>query len=158
MQKKNHIICYVPYHIDSSRTALFLCTGWPGIRGRVFLVPCKKWLAQCTGVQYSTIQSRYKDTITTLPCLSRRVVPCIKWPVQWMLLYTRILDVEKSLFTRYQNHTAMYTWSSCISLNIMYTINSILSVTHEARFKTVKGQAIDGKEGCGPEGGGDILP
>ena len=26
-------------------------TGWPVIHGRVFLVPCKQWLVQCTGEQ-----------------------------------------------------------------------------------------------------------
>ena len=52
-----------------------LPTVWPVKQGRVFLVPCKKGLVQCT------------------------------------LLYKCTLD--KSLFTRYQKHMAMFNWSPC---------------------------------------------
>ena len=44
-------------------------TGWP-LHGRVFLVPCKTWLFQCTLLYCHFL----KGTRTTLPCLSGRIV------------------------------------------------------------------------------------
>ena len=35
-------------------------TGWPVNHGRVFLVPCKKWLVQCTWVAYTGKVTAYK--------------------------------------------------------------------------------------------------
>ena len=40
------------------------------------------------------------------------LVPWEMWLVQWSLLYLSTL--EKTLFTRYQQKTAMFNWSPCI--------------------------------------------
>ena len=51
-------------------------TGRPIIHGLVFLVPCKKWLVQCTLVQKRTLdKSLYTTYQKTRSCLSGRDVP-----------------------------------------------------------------------------------
>ena len=48
---------------------------------------------------------------TTRPDKRVFLVPCKTWLVQLTILYRSTLD--KSLFTRYNKHTAMFNWSPC---------------------------------------------
>ena len=48
------------------------CTGWPILHGRVFLVPCKRWLVQCTRV-YCTVAYTRQLTFYKVPEKNRTI-------------------------------------------------------------------------------------
>ena len=56
-----------------SHTILFLTTGWPVKHSRL-LVPCKKWLAQCTLDKSLNFECNRKHShVKWLPCRTKRV-------------------------------------------------------------------------------------
>ena len=64
---------------------------------------------------------------TTWPDKHGRVVlvPCKKWLVQYMLLYTCSLD--ESLFSSYQKNTDMFNWSPCMLEHTTYLKRKIVN-------------------------------
>ena len=72
-------------------------TGWPAKHVRVFLVPCKNWLVQCT-LLYTSGHPGFRSTTKSLPTVRATgwpvkhirvfLVPCTNWLVQCTLLYT----------------------------------------------------------------------
>ena len=78
-----HCTLFLKYWIN-------LCTGWPVNKGRVFLVPWKKWLVQCTHVQWRTLDkslyTRYQINTAMF-----NWSPCI------IILYTPIDTLYRSL-------------------------------------------------------------
>ena len=101
-------------------------TGWPVIHGRVFLVPSKPWLVQCT-LLYTLYSIEHFFTFnkvpeqhglsgvsTGWPVIHGRVflVPCKPWLVHCPVYATLHCTVSNtfSLLTRYQNNTVMFIW------------------------------------------------
>ena len=63
------LIC-LPF--EDPRLNIYLHTGWPDKHGRVFIVPCKMWIVQCTLLwSIHTLASLF----TKRPFLSGRIVP-----------------------------------------------------------------------------------
>ena len=52
-------------------------TGWPVQHGRVFLIPCKKWLVRCTRMRWRISNKSWFIQVTrkTGPCLTGHPVP-----------------------------------------------------------------------------------
>ena len=73
-----------------------LSTGWPVIHGRVFIVPCKTWLVQCT-LLYSSVSIviRYKNNTAMfiwLGCTTLAIKPLMKFSTHTIYLYKSVRE------------------------------------------------------------------